>query len=102
MNCFYNVDQDVETKQQLSSPSQGTTYRNDMGMGNLWSFLIVGPIKKIKSHLAPKVEGIVGELVEGANKENIVIENSGPITFDSVYFNGGTLMLLAYGDNEPR
>ncbi|KAL8218910.1 hypothetical protein R6Q57_022283 [Mikania cordata] len=96
-------DEDMETKQQLSLPSLGSTYIKDGGMGDIWSFLIAGPIQKIKSHLVPKVKGIVGELVEGANAEKTVgIEKMVPVTLDSVYFEGGTLLLLAYGDNEPR
>ncbi|KAI7745119.1 hypothetical protein M8C21_032015, partial [Ambrosia artemisiifolia] len=95
-------DEDMETKQQLSPPSQGSTYTNDRGMGDLWSFLIVGPIQKIKSHFVPKVEGIVGELVEGAGENTVGIEKTIPIILDSVHFKGGTLLLLAYGDNEPR
>ncbi|KAL8253626.1 hypothetical protein R6Q59_031847 [Mikania micrantha] len=96
-------DEDMETNQQLSLPSLGSTYIKDGGMGDIWSFLIAGPIQKIKSHLVPKVKGIVGELVEGANAEKTVgIEKMVPVTLDSVYFEGGTLLLLAYGDNEPR
>lgn len=67
-------------------------------MGDLWSYLIVGPIQKIKSQVVPEVEGIVGELVDG--EKEVGIEN--PFTLDSVHFKGGTLLLLAYGDNEPR
>ncbi|KAK9073158.1 hypothetical protein SSX86_007482 [Deinandra increscens subsp. villosa] len=96
-------DEDLETKSQFSPTFQGSTYRKDRGLGDLWSFLVVTPIHKIKSHLVPKVEGIVGELVEGANGEKAAgIEKMVPLTLDSVYFEGGTLLLLAYGDNEPR
>lgn len=91
----YNVDEDMETTQQLGPPLQGSTFSND----RLWSFLVAGPIQKIKSLLVPKVEGIV----EGANGEKTVgVEKTVPVILDSVSFNGGTLMLLAYGDNEPR
>ncbi|KAI3695763.1 hypothetical protein L1987_78763 [Smallanthus sonchifolius] len=85
----------METRQQLNPPSQSSSYTNVRGMRDLWSFLIVGPIQKIKSHLVPKVEGANGEKTVG-------IEKMIPITLDSVSFNGGTLLLLAYGDNEPR
>lgn len=93
-------DEDLETKRQLSPSSEGSTYRNDRGMGYLWSYFIVGPFQKIKSHVVPKIEGIVCELVEG--EKTAKIEKMVPITLDSVYFKGGTLLLLAYGDNEPR
>ncbi|KAF5779089.1 putative translocation and assembly module TamB [Helianthus annuus] len=96
-------DEDMDSKQQLSSSFQGSTYANDRGTGDLWSSLIVGPIQKIKSLIIPEVENIVGELVEGANEEKTVgIEKMVPIILDSVHFKGGTLLLLAYGDNEPR
>ncbi|XP_024989415.1 uncharacterized protein LOC112523955 isoform X2 [Cynara cardunculus var. scolymus] len=92
-----------ESKQQLEVPSQGSTYTSDRGMGDPWSYLIVGPFQKIKSQLVPKVEGIVAELVEGANGEKTAgIERTPPVILDSVHFKGGTLLLLAYGDNEPR
>lgn len=92
-----------ESKQQLEATSQGSSYTSDRGMGDPWSYLIVGPFQKIKSQLVPKVEGIVAELVEGANGEKTTgIEKTLPVILDSVHFKGGTLLLLAYGDNEPR
>ncbi|KAI3718710.1 hypothetical protein L6452_19592 [Arctium lappa] len=92
-----------ESKQQLEATSQGSTYTSDRSMGDPWSYLIVGPFQKIKSKLLPKVEGIVAELVEGANGEKTTgIEKTLPVILDSVHFKGGTLLLLAYGDNEPR
>ncbi|XP_023763180.1 protein TIC236, chloroplastic [Lactuca sativa] len=74
------------------------------GMGDLWSNLVVGSIEKIKSEVVPKVEGIVVELMEGgANGEKAAgTEKMLPVILDSVHFKGGTLLLLAYGDNEPR
>lgn len=38
----------------------------------------------------------VGQIHPGAVQQTL------PITLDSVYFNGGNLMLLGYGDQEPR
>nr|GEW96720.1 embryo defective 2410 isoform 2 [Tanacetum cinerariifolium] len=90
-------DDGMDAKCQLIPSSQ------NKGIGDLWSYLIVGPIQKIKSQVVPKVEGIVGELVEGANVEKEgEIEKMAPVTLDSVHFKGATLLLLAYGDNEPR
>ncbi|CAI9264839.1 unnamed protein product [Lactuca saligna] len=57
----------------------------------LWSNLVVGSIEKIKSEVVRKV----GEKAAGAEKML-------PVILDSVHFKGGTLLLLAYGDNEPR
>ncbi|XP_050388315.1 protein TIC236, chloroplastic isoform X2 [Argentina anserina] len=65
--------------------------------------LLSGFIQKLTSSVRPRVEDIVAELVD---EVNIVqpegIEKILPITLDSVQFKGGTLMLLAYGDREPR
>ncbi|KAL4579660.1 hypothetical protein LXL04_015816 [Taraxacum kok-saghyz] len=71
------------------------------GMGDLWSNLV----EKIKSEVVPKVEVIVGELIEGGTngeKMSTGTEKMLPVTLDSVHFKNGTLLLLAYGDNEPR
>ncbi|KAK9061014.1 hypothetical protein SSX86_018194 [Deinandra increscens subsp. villosa] len=48
-----------------------------------------------KPQFSPTFQGANGEKVAG-------IEKMVPLTLDSVYFEGGTLLLLAYGDNEPR
>lgn len=83
--------------------SKSSLKDENRGMGDLWSNLIVGSIEKIKSEVVPKVEGIVVELIEGANGEKAAVtEKMLPVTLDSVHFKGGTLLLLAYGDNEPR
>lgn len=58
---------------------------------------------KLKSTVAPKVEDVFAELVDGAEvAQTEGISKMLPVTLDSVYFKGGTLMLLAYGDKEPR
>ncbi|KAJ9563032.1 hypothetical protein OSB04_008192 [Centaurea solstitialis] len=103
LEVFYDIDEDMDTRSQLEASSQGSTYKNDRGIGDPWSYLIVGPFQKIKSQLVPKVEGIVAELIEGTNGEKTTgIEKTLPVILDSVHFKDGTLLLLAYGDNEPR
>ncbi|KAL1097092.1 hypothetical protein V6Z11_D05G011700 [Gossypium hirsutum] len=67
------------------------------------SNFVYGSFQKLKFVLAPKIEDIIAELVDGVD----VMQTEGigrtlPVTVDSVHFNGGTLMLLAYGDREPR
>ena len=53
--------------------------------------------------MGPKVEDLAAELVDGVDVvQTEGIEKIIPITLDSVHFKGGTLMLLAYGDREPR
>lgn len=50
-----------------------------------------------------KVEDIVAELMDEVGAvQNEGIEKMLPVTLDSVHFKCGTLMLLAYGDREPR
>lgn len=68
-----------------------------------FSYFLAGPIQKLKSGLGPKVEDIVAELVDGVDVvPSEGIEKMLPVSLDSVHFKGGTLMLLAYGDREPR
>jgi hypothetical protein len=72
-------------------------------VGELLTYLLIGPLRTLKSGMGLKVEDIVAELDDGLD----VVQNEGiqkmlPVTLDSVHFKGGTLMLLAYGDREPR
>uniref|UniRef100_A0A5B7AB30 Translocation and assembly module TamB C-terminal domain-containing protein n=1 Tax=Davidia involucrata TaxID=16924 RepID=A0A5B7AB30_DAVIN len=72
-------------------------------IGELWSYFIVGPFQRFKSEMGSKVESIVAELVEVVDEgQTLGIEKMLPVTLDSVHFKGGTVMLLAYGDMEPR
>lgn len=73
--------------------------------GNVRELLstFLAPFKELKSGVAPNVEDVVAELVDGV----YIVQNEGivkmlPFVLDSVHFKGGTLMLLAYGDREPR
>ncbi|XP_058225554.1 protein TIC236, chloroplastic isoform X2 [Rhododendron vialii] len=73
------------------------------GLRDLWSYYIAGPVKRLKLDVGLKVEDIVAELAEGVDDmQNSGIERMLPVTLDSVRFKDGTLMLLAYGDKEPR
>ncbi|EXC20797.1 hypothetical protein L484_007379 [Morus notabilis] len=61
------------------------------------------PIQKLASRTGPRVDDIVAEIAYGED----VVQDEGvgktlPVMLDSVHFKGGTLMLLAYGDREPR
>lgn len=69
----------------------------------LISNFFASPFQELKSGMVPNVEDVVAELVDGVYAvENEGIEKMLPVTLDSVHFKGGTLMLLAYGDREPR
>jgi hypothetical protein len=60
-------------------------------------------IQKLKSHFAIGPGEISSVSSEGVNQMHpSAVHHAPPITLDSVYFNGGNLMLLGYGDNEPR
>jgi len=60
-------------------------------------------IQKLKSQFAIGPGDISAELTEGVSQMHPGgVQNALPITLDSVYFNGGNLMLLGYGDQEPR
>ncbi|KAL5559228.1 hypothetical protein UlMin_035439 [Ulmus minor] len=72
-------------------------------VGGLLSCFFTGTIQKLTSGMAPRIEDIVEELVDGVDTVQVEgIEKMLPVTLDSVHFKGGTLMLLAYGDQEPR
>lgn len=71
--------------------------------GDSLSNLLSGSIQKLSSSMRPRVEDIVAELVDEVNVvQPEGIEKMLPVTLDSVQFKGGTLMVLAYGDREPR
>lgn len=56
-----------------------------------------------KSGFSLKSEDFDAELAMEANENHMEgIQKVLPITLDSVYFTGGTLMLLGFGDQEPR
>ncbi|OQU86203.1 hypothetical protein SORBI_3003G043200 [Sorghum bicolor] len=60
-------------------------------------------IEKLKSQFAIGPGDFSAELTEGTSQIHPGgVQNALPITLDSVYFNGGNLMLLGYGDQEPR
>ncbi|OEL34269.1 hypothetical protein BAE44_0004714, partial [Dichanthelium oligosanthes] len=60
-------------------------------------------IQKLKSQFAIGPGDISAELTEGVSQIHPGgVQHALPITLDSVYFNGGNLMLLGYGDQEPR
>ncbi|RWR73231.1 Protein of unknown function DUF490 [Cinnamomum micranthum f. kanehirae] len=69
----------------------------------LLSNYLVSHIQKLKSHMSLKVEDVAAKLADGVDEVQAEgIEKLLPVTLDSVYFTGGTLMLLGYGDREPR
>ncbi|KAL6980146.1 hypothetical protein U1Q18_021795 [Sarracenia purpurea var. burkii] len=69
----------------------------------LWSYYIAGPVQKLKLDMGLKSEDLIAELVDGVDdRQAFGLEKMLPVTLDSVYFNDGMLMLLAYGDKEPR
>ncbi|PIA65229.1 hypothetical protein AQUCO_00100602v1 [Aquilegia coerulea] len=61
-----------------------------------------GQIQKVKSCMNLRLDDLVAELAEEVDVQPEGIEKMLPVTLDSVYFSGGTLMLLGYGDREPR
>lgn len=63
----------------------------------------IAKLKRLKLEMSPTVEDIVAELVDGDEGNHVSsIEKMVPVILDSVHFSGGSLMLLAYGDSEPR
>lgn len=71
-------------------------------VGDVWSCLFASPVQSLKSNWGSRAGDIVA-LVEGEDQEHSGANHKEiPVILDSVHFRGGTLMLLAYGDNEPR
>ncbi|CAH9071974.1 unnamed protein product [Cuscuta epithymum] len=64
------------------------------------SLLIGNPIKRMELYMNPR-NGF-SELEKDVEEDVVNIERAIPVILDSVHFKGGTLMLLAYGDTEPR
>lgn len=72
-------------------------------LAELLSYIFLRPIQKLNSTMGPKVEDFVAEIVDSED----LVQTEGfvknlPVILDSVYFRSGTLMLLGYGDREPR
>lgn len=60
-------------------------------------------VQKLKSYASARAEYVTSELTERLDPLLTEgIKKTLPITLDSVYFMEGTLMLLAFGDQEPR
>lgn len=84
------------------SPQSGlsSAFKN---ISEAWSCLLVNPLQRLKSVIGKGVEHISTEIVDEIGEENTSgIDKMIPVILDSVHFKGGTLMLLAYGDAEPR
>ncbi|XP_015886014.3 protein TIC236, chloroplastic isoform X1 [Ziziphus jujuba] len=72
-------------------------------MGEQLHSLLCGSFQKLTSGVGPGVDEIVAELADGVDIVQAEgIEKMIPVMLDSVHFKGGTLMLLGYGDREPR
>lgn len=68
-----------------------------------WFDWFIVQVQKFKSYFVIKAEDIAAELSEGIIEIRAKsIKKVLPVIVDSVYFKGGTLMLLGYGDREPR
>ncbi|KAG6400919.1 hypothetical protein SASPL_137764 [Salvia splendens] len=69
----------------------------------VWSLILDNPWQRLKSEIKEGFEQIPTEIVDEMGEVNTSgIEKMIPVVLDSVHFKGGTLMLLAYGDAEPR
>lgn len=67
-----------------------------------FSHMLSDSFQKLKLGIVQKFEGAVPNVEETDGLQTERIDKMLPVTLDSVYFEGGTLMLLAYGDTEPR
>lgn len=81
----------------LSPESALSYFPKDVGKKLLYHLHMY--VQNVKFGLVQHTRGIVdgGDVTKNKGTETML-----PVTIDSVYFKGGTLMLLAYGDREPR
>ncbi|RAL48542.1 hypothetical protein DM860_005966 [Cuscuta australis] len=85
----------------LLSPESGlsSAFKN---ICEAWTCLL-NPLKWLKSEIGVGAVDMSTELPDQTGEENSSgIDEKIPLVLDSVHFKGGTLMLLAYGDAEPR
>lgn len=62
-----------------------------------------GQLQKLRASMNLKGDDIAAELAGGVDVTRTEsIERMLPVTLDSLYFSGGSLMLLGFGDQEPR
>jgi hypothetical protein len=109
-------DDNIGPQQEFTSGDLGSC-THAYNWASFWPFQLKGPhvslnapyaslgveIQKFKSRFAIGLGDAPAELVEGVGQIHPGgAQNTLPITLDSVYFNGGNLMLLGYGDQEPR
>ncbi|CAN4076581.1 unnamed protein product [Withania somnifera] len=91
------------SKSLLSWSPKSALYSFVKNLGQLGADSIAKPMKKLKLEMSPTLENIVAELVDGDEGKHVSsIEKEVPVILDSVHYSGGSLMLLAYGDTEPR
>ncbi|ERN06068.1 uncharacterized protein LOC18434256 [Amborella trichopoda] len=85
----------LSQKFQLGFWSRATTSWVDHYLANC--------IEKSRTFLKINTEQLATEFADGLDEGYMGgIHNRLPVALDSVYFTGGTLMLLGYGDQEPR
>ncbi|XP_057798148.1 protein TIC236, chloroplastic isoform X2 [Salvia miltiorrhiza] len=102
---------EVESSSSFSFSGKFAPLSSQLGLSSaffknfteVWSLLLVNPWQRLKSEIMEGFEQISTEIVDEIGEENTSgIEKMIPVVLDSVHFKGGTLMLLAYGDTEPR
>lgn len=100
----------VESSSSLSRLTKFAPLSSQSGLSSsfknfaeAWSLLLVNPWHRLKSEIGKGFEQISTEVVDEIGEENTSgIDEMIPVVLDSLHFRGGTLMLLAYGDTEPR
>lgn len=94
---------DVEPSNSLSCSEKSGLSSNFKRFAEVWSFFLVNPWQSLKSEIGRGFEHISTEIIYEIGEENTSgIGKMIPVVLDSVHIKGGTLMLLAYGDTEPR
>jgi len=93
----------VEQKISSAGNSNESGPFSTRSIDDRFHYFVSGQFQKLKEGMGYKLEDMVTQSVEEVDDVPAErIERALPVTLDSVYFKGGTLMLLAYGDAEPR
>jgi len=101
-----SVCSDRPTVEQKLSPARHSNESGPFSTRSIderFSYFVTGQFQKLNKGMGHKLEDMATQTFEEADDVPAAgIDRALPVTLDSVYFKGGTLMLLAYGDAEPR
>ena len=100
-----NKEPSLEDNNSHSARTQSLRSNSSFFKGNIGeevSHFVSDPIQKLKNGVDGTLGDVATNIVEVDDISSERIDKTLPVILDSVHFKGGTLMLLGYGDAEPR